>query len=85
MKRKNEVEYDGNFELNGKRIFFVINDDKKTPILMRSGTEKLTRYFNYFDESGCSLGGISVYDTGECLHNITNSYAKEKFLHFIKT
>ncbi len=83
MERIFKMKYDGNFDLNGKNIYYWIVDDKKAPVYLPNGIVKMTRYFYYFDENGSSIGFASVYDLEEKLHNITSDYANKKYLQFV--
>ena len=84
MKKINNVQYDGAFDFESKIIYFCVDDDKRPIIMSNTGEEKLSRYFNFFDEHGQSLGCIAVYDTVEKLLSISSGYAKEKYLQLIK-
>ena len=84
MDKFYRTEYDGYFFVKDQKIYFWITDDKRPLVRLRDGTEKLTRYFHFCDENGQELGDVPVYDTFEQLQNITNEYAKEKYLNLLR-
>lgn len=81
MNIKNDM--DGNFNHDGKRIFYLIPIDKGR-VFGRFENEKTYRDLCFFNEDGTTIGKYKVYDYFEKLQNITPLLAKEYYLRMIR-
>lgn len=78
--RQNEHPYDGCFENNGQMIWVRIIPDNKSVRIVQ-GIEKMSGFFDFFDNNGNNLGTIAFcenYDnlTPVCVSILETYYAK---------
>lgn len=64
------MEKSGVFEYEGKKISYSITDNC-SEIKNYKGVEKMSRYIDFFDENGDTLGTNVIYGEVEALQNIT--------------
>ena len=76
---KHNANMDGQFQIDGKIIQYLISDNYSQRAKIVHGVEKITRTILFFDELGNSLGMNVMYGEFDKMQNISPSMANEAY------
>lgn len=77
---KNNLEYDGHFEYDGKFIYYRYQYDENEPKIIR-GKEKWSRMMDFYID-GRHFWTLAFYDDADILSNTTSDYVKTNFIKY---
>lgn len=81
--RQKGCPYDCNFEYEGKTIWVRVKPDNK-PIRTVRGVEKISGFFEFFDDDGNTLDAIAFYENFEDLTPVRTSIAEAHYIELQK-